>query len=250
MSLRLYITSPLSARQVSLTVLRTMFSALQDNQEIKSSVWMIILSIIPSDLVRTGALLLGGTIVISHIVHAIRPRDLMYKFQMRLLHLEENRKALKATIDNGIMAEADANLTKQIERRFRRWAFDTCASQNLVDHPAFSSRLRYCVFELQERTLLTSRVLEEIKAVWRGQSFEIYECLWDVKALERELEVCWFNSFFLKAEILISLCLDTSSNGDEEPTLLVEVIGRNIPINSSGNTRFLLRSPFFASYTL
>jgi hypothetical protein len=57
-------------KDLLLTVLRTMFSALQDNEEIKSSAWMIILSIIPSDLVRTGALLLGGTIVISHIVHA------------------------------------------------------------------------------------------------------------------------------------------------------------------------------------
>ncbi|KIJ96406.1 hypothetical protein K443DRAFT_107338 [Laccaria amethystina LaAM-08-1] len=146
-----------------------MFSALQDNQEIKSSVWMIILSIIPSDLVRTGALLLGGTIVISHIVHAIRPRDLMDKLQMRLLHAEEKRKALKATIDSGIMVEADANFIEQIERRFRR--------------------LRYNVFALQERTLLASGLLQEIQAVRRGQSFEIYKCLEDVKALEKELEI-------------------------------------------------------------
>ena len=95
-------------------------SALQDNEEIKSTAWMIILSIIPSDLVRTAALLLGGIVVISHILRAIRPQDLMEKLQMRLLHAEEKLKALKATIDSGIMAEADVNFTEQIERRFRK----------------------------------------------------------------------------------------------------------------------------------
>ncbi|KIJ98852.1 hypothetical protein K443DRAFT_8877 [Laccaria amethystina LaAM-08-1] len=139
-----------------------MFSTLQDNAEIKSTACMIILSIIPSDLVRTGALLLGGTIVISHSVHAIRPRDLMENLQKRLLCAEEK---LKAAIDSGIMAQADANATAQIERRFGN------------------------VFELQERTLLMSGVLQEIQAVWRGQSFEIYKCLEDVKALEKELEI-------------------------------------------------------------
>ena len=94
-----------------------MFSALQDNEKITSTSWMIFLSIIPSDLVRTGALLLGGTIVISHIVHTIRPRNLMEKLQMQLLCLEEK---LKAAIDTGIMAQADANSTAQIERRFGR----------------------------------------------------------------------------------------------------------------------------------
>ena len=77
---------------------------------------------------------------------------------------------------------------------------------NLVDHDVFTSRIRYRVFELQERTLLTSGVLQELQAVWRGQSFEIYECLQDVKALERELEVCWFNLFFLAWKNLILLC--------------------------------------------
>jgi len=95
-----------------------MFSALQDNEKITSTAWIIFLSIIPSELVRTGALLLGGTIVISHIVHAIRPRNLMEKLQMQLLCLEEK---LKAAIDTGIMAQADANSTAQIERRFGRW---------------------------------------------------------------------------------------------------------------------------------
>ena len=73
--------------------------------------------------------------------------------------------------------------------------------QNLVDHDVFSSRIRYNVFELQERTLLTSGVQQELQAVWRGHSFEIYECLQDVKALERELEVCWFNLFFCMQKI-------------------------------------------------
>jgi hypothetical protein len=75
-------------------------------------------------------------------------------------------------------------------------------SQNLVDHAAFSLRLRYNVFALQERTLLASGFLQEIQAVRRGQSFEIYKCLEDVKALEKELEVCWFNPP-LCAEFLI-----------------------------------------------
>ena len=65
--------------------------------------------------------------------------------------------------------------------------------KNLVDHEL---RIRYNVFELQERTLSMSGVLQELQAVWRGQSFEIYECLQDVKALEKELEVCWLNPFF------------------------------------------------------
>jgi len=47
-----------------------------------------------------------------------------------------------------------------------------------------------------------SGILREIQAVWQGQSFEIYECLQDVKALERELEVCWFDPF-LCSECLI-----------------------------------------------
>jgi len=94
-----------------------MLSTLQDNQEIKSTTWMIILSIIPSDLVRTGALLLSGTILISQIVHAIRPRDLTEKLQMRLLQAEEKLKDAK---HNDIMAEVDVYSSVQIERRFRK----------------------------------------------------------------------------------------------------------------------------------
>ena len=92
-----------------------MFFTLQDNEEIKTTTWMIILSIIPSDSIRTGALLLGGIIAISHIVHAIRPRELMEKLQIQLLCTEEK---LEAAIDSGILAQADANSTAQIERRF------------------------------------------------------------------------------------------------------------------------------------
>ena len=106
---------------------------------------------------------------------------------------------------------------------------DTCGLQIFVDHGVFSLRIRYNVFELQERTLLTSGVLQELQAIWRGQSFEIYECLQDVKALERELEVCWFNLFFCMQEFQFC-CVDTSSNGNEEPILFVEVIGRYLAI--------------------
>lgn len=81
-------------------------------------------------------------------------------------------------------------------------SINTCGSQNFVDHNVFSSRIRYSVFELHERTLLTSGILQEIQAVWQGQSFEIYQCLWDMKALERQLEVCWFDPA-LCAEFLI-----------------------------------------------
>ena len=45
----------------------------------------------------------------------------MEKLQkMQLLHAEEKLKAFKTTIDSGIMAEADANFTEKIERRFRK----------------------------------------------------------------------------------------------------------------------------------
>jgi len=31
--------------------------------------------------------------------------------------------------------------------------------------------------------------LQEIKAVWKGHSFDIMECHWDVDAVERDIEV-------------------------------------------------------------
>ena len=47
------------------------------------------------------------------------------------------------------------------------------------------------IFELYERTLMTSGgIFQEIKAVWEGLSLKINECIWDVDALERDLEVC------------------------------------------------------------
>jgi len=52
-------------------------------------------------------------------------------------------------------------------------------------------RIRYMTFDLYERTLMTSGGnFQEIKAVWEGLSLEINECIRDVDALERDLEVC------------------------------------------------------------
>jgi hypothetical protein len=52
-------------------------------------------------------------------------------------------------------------------------------------------RIRYKIFELYERTLMASgEIFQEIEAVWKGLSLEIDECIRDVDALERDLEVC------------------------------------------------------------
>ena len=52
-------------------------------------------------------------------------------------------------------------------------------------------RIRYTIFELYERTLMTSGGnFQEVKAVWNGLSLEINEGIWGVDALERDLEVC------------------------------------------------------------
>jgi hypothetical protein len=52
-------------------------------------------------------------------------------------------------------------------------------------------RIRYTIFELYERTLMTSGgIFQEIKAVSEGLSLEINVCIRDVDALERDLEVC------------------------------------------------------------
>ena len=52
-------------------------------------------------------------------------------------------------------------------------------------------RIRYMIYELYEKTLMTSGgIFQEIKAVWGGLSLEINECIRDVDALERDLEVC------------------------------------------------------------
>jgi hypothetical protein len=51
-------------------------------------------------------------------------------------------------------------------------------------------RIQYMIFELHEMTLMMSGgIFQEIKAVWKGLSLEINKCIWDVDALERDLEV-------------------------------------------------------------
>ena len=80
---------------------------------IMSTTWMVILSIIPQDLIRTAAILLGGLICLYNIMHAARPQTLNKKLQLRVLSLEAQ---LQDTIDSGIMAQADPVFTAQIER--------------------------------------------------------------------------------------------------------------------------------------
>ena len=80
---------------------------------IMSAAWMVILSIIPQDLIRTAAVLLGGLICLYNIMHAARPQTLIKKLQLRVLSLEAQ---LQDTIDSGIMAQADPVFTAKIER--------------------------------------------------------------------------------------------------------------------------------------
>jgi hypothetical protein len=91
---------------------------LQDNQAIASTTWMVILSIIPSDLVRVGAITLGSIVFLFNIARAVRPRVLMQKLQVRLLSLEGK---LQTAVDENIMAETDANYIAQFERSVGRW---------------------------------------------------------------------------------------------------------------------------------
>ena len=91
---------------------------LQDNQAIASTTWMIILSIIPSDLVQVGDILLGSVVFLFNIARTVRPRVLMEKLQVRLLSLEGK---LQTAVDEGIMAESDANSIAQFERSIGRW---------------------------------------------------------------------------------------------------------------------------------
>ncbi|KIK07906.1 hypothetical protein K443DRAFT_673139 [Laccaria amethystina LaAM-08-1] len=144
-----------------------MFSTLKEyHQAIISAAWMITLSLIPQDLVRAGAILLGFLICL----HTIRPRILMKTLQLRLSSLEEK---LQDAVDNGIMRQSDTIFTNQFTRDI--------------------GRIRYMSFELYERTLMTSGgIFQEIKAFWEGLSLEINECLRDVDALERDLEVCFY----------------------------------------------------------
>ena len=91
---------------------------LQDNQAIASTTWMIILSIIPSDLVQVGAILLGSVVFLFNIARTVRPPVLVVKLQVRLLSLEGK---LQTAVNEGIMAEADANSIAQFERSIGRW---------------------------------------------------------------------------------------------------------------------------------
>ncbi|KIK04978.1 hypothetical protein K443DRAFT_4167 [Laccaria amethystina LaAM-08-1] len=141
-----------------------MFSTLQEyHQAIISAAYMIILSLIPQDLVRAGAILLGFLICL----HAIRPRTLMKTLQLRLSSLEEK---LQDAVDSGIIRQSDTSFTNQFTRDI--------------------GKIRYMICELYERTLMTSGgIFQEIKAVSEGLSLEINSCTRDVDALERDLEI-------------------------------------------------------------
>ena len=89
------------------------------HQVIISALWMVILSIIPPDLVRIGALLVGGIICICDIMNAMRPQVLMKKLQLRLLILEGK---LRDTVDSGIIYQSDTNFAARIETNMGRWA--------------------------------------------------------------------------------------------------------------------------------
>jgi len=95
-----------------------MLTTLEDNNRaIISTSWMIIFSIIPPDLVRTGTILLGTVILVVKVTHHFRPCTLIQTLQLRLLSLEEK---LQNTIDSGIMAQSDEIFTAQIERSMGR----------------------------------------------------------------------------------------------------------------------------------
>ena len=87
-----------------------MFSTVQEyHQAIISAAGMIILSLIPQDLVRAGAMLLAFLIC----VHAIRPRTLIKTLQLRLSSLEEK---LQDAVDSGIVRQSDTTFTNQFTR--------------------------------------------------------------------------------------------------------------------------------------
>ena len=91
-----------------------MFSTLQEyHQVVTSAAGMIILSLIPQNLVRAGAILLGFFICI----HAMRPRTLMKTLQLRLSSLEEK---LQDAVDSGIMRQSDMSFADQCTRDIGR----------------------------------------------------------------------------------------------------------------------------------
>ena len=84
---------------------------------IMSAAWMVLLSIIPQDLIRTATIVLGGLICVYNIMHAARPQTLIEKLQLRVLSLDVK---LQDAIDSGIMAQADPVFIAQIERSMGR----------------------------------------------------------------------------------------------------------------------------------
>ena len=95
-----------------------MFLTLQEYQQaIASGIWMVILSIIPQDLVRIGAILLGSVICVCNIMHAMRPQNRMKTLQHRLQSLEEK---LQDAVDSGIMCRSDTIFSAQIGRTMGR----------------------------------------------------------------------------------------------------------------------------------
>ena len=95
-----------------------MFSTLQEYQQaIASGIWMVILSIIPQDLVRLGAILPGGVICVCNIMHVMRPQNRMKKLQHRLQSLEEK---FQDAVDSGIMCQSDTIFSAQIARNMGR----------------------------------------------------------------------------------------------------------------------------------
>ena len=78
---------------------------------------MVFLSIIPQDLVRLGAILLGGVICICNIMHATRPQNRMKKLQHQLQSLEVKHQD---AVNSGIMCRSDRNFTAQIARNMGR----------------------------------------------------------------------------------------------------------------------------------
>jgi hypothetical protein len=95
-----------------------MFSTLPEyHQAIISAAWMVILSLIPQDLVRAGAILLGFLICLD----AMRPRILMKTLRLRLSSLEEN---LQDAVDGGIMRQSDTSFTNKFTEDIVKWAVD------------------------------------------------------------------------------------------------------------------------------
>ena len=87
------------------------------HQAIASAIGMVFLSIIPQNLVRLGAILLGGVICVCNIMHATRPQNRMKKLQHQLQSLEVKHQD---AVNNGIMCRSDRHFTAQIGRNMGR----------------------------------------------------------------------------------------------------------------------------------